>query len=107
MGFFRKKKQDNEPLPIKYIDHLLMEEFSSSQTEYLLKLADHLKEYKPLIGNTGQLDVDDANKTIAFLSGVIYALGGRVLRINETSFMFATEHCYEDRQIINFLENIM
>lgn len=55
-------------------------------------LAENLKNYRPVIINLEDLPVDEARQIIDFLSGAIYALGGRVRRITSGIFLFASSN---------------
>lgn len=107
MGFFKKNKGAEPITKIDFYENILFEEVKNASTEYLTKLAEHLMKKFPLIGNFESLEVDEANKAISFLSGVIYALGGKVMMVNNYSFMFATLEAYQDKNIIELLEQII
>ena len=55
------------------------------------KLADVLKNRKPVIINLGNIDGESAHKIFDFLSGVIYALNGSVSKVSNNIFVFAPE----------------
>lgn len=107
MALFKKNKKDTETPNINYFDEVKFEYIENSSNEYLVALADHLLKHFPLIANFENLDVDEANKAISFLSGVIYALGGKVIMVKNQVFMFATTEAYENKEIINLLEDLL
>ena len=45
----------------------------------------------PLILNFEALHIDRANKAIAFMSGVVYAISGHIVEINETTYLFGNK----------------
>ncbi|MGI6285411.1 cell division protein SepF [Neomoorella humiferrea] len=51
-------------------------------------LAEHLKNYRPLIVNVEAMPVDEARRIVDFLSGATYALGGMVRRVTSGIFLF-------------------
>lgn len=53
------------------------------------RVADDLKNKKPVVVNLETLDHDSARRCIDFLSGTIYALNGTVEKIAEAVFLFA------------------
>jgi cell division inhibitor SepF len=53
------------------------------------KIADDLKQKKPVVVNLEVLDHESARRCIDFLSGTIYALNGSVEKIAESVFLFA------------------
>jgi cell division inhibitor SepF len=52
-------------------------------------MVDSLLESKPLIINLEKLEREKARKIFDFLSGAIYAIGGRVQKVSENIFVFA------------------
>jgi cell division inhibitor SepF len=112
MGLFsvnkKKKNQDKDEDKIVLMsDQILFEKLSSDDDKYLISLADQMINGHPLILNFDALDIDQANKVIAFLSGVIYAIGGEILNVQEKVFMFANQHVYDDGSMEDFLKEIV
>ncbi len=111
MGLFSRftkvKKNQIEETPVHKSDQIVFEKLESDDDRYLTKLADQLISGLPLILNFDGLDIDQANKAIAFFSGVIYALKGEILNIQEKVFLFATHDVYEDGSVEEFLKEIV
>ncbi|QWB95283.1 cell division protein SepF [Mycoplasmatota bacterium] len=61
----------------------------------------------PLILNFEPLDIDQANKVVAFFSGVVYAITGEIVHIQEKVFLFANKDVYKDGTIEEFLKEIV
>ena len=53
------------------------------------------------------LDIDQANKAIAFFSGVVYAIEGEIVNVQEKVFMFASKDVYNDGSMEDFLKEIV
>lgn len=110
MGLFsvgkKKKKEDNEEKALKS-DQIVFESLTQDDDPYLIGLANQLREGKPLILNFEPLDIDQANKVIAFLSGVVYAIEGEIVNVREKVFMFAASDVYEDGSMEDFLKEIV
>ncbi len=111
MGLFsvgkKKKKQESTEEKIPTSETIVFEKLSSDEDAYLIKLAEQLMQGKPLILSFDTLDIDQANKVIAFLSGVVYAISGEVVSIREKVFMFADQHVYDDGSMEDFLKEIV
>ena len=109
MGIF-KKKQNKDVIEEKVVstyDKIIFEKLSTDDDHYLTNLADQMIDGSPLILNFDMLDVDQANKVIAFFSGVVYALTGEIVHIQEKVFLFANKDVYKDGTIEGFLKEIV
>lgn len=84
-------------------DRIIFEDLTNSDDDYLVNLANELINGNPLVINFENLDVDDANKVTAFLSGVIYAVGGKVERIRLRVFLFARTQEFKDGTLKDFI----
>ena len=103
MGLFsRKKEVVNVNLTA---DNILMEQMTNDDDQKITSLAKQLMDGTPLILNFDQLHVDRANKVIAFLSGVVYAVNGHIVEINETTYLFGNESLYVDGSVEQWLRN--
>ena len=106
MGLFRKKQkeviQEREPSSNLIQFHKLDHAFD----ENLIELADILKKDIPVVINFENLEIDDINKCIAFLSGVTYAIDGEVIPIQEKILLFANHQALEDGTVKTFLKEL-
>ncbi len=111
MGLFsvNKKKKDKviEEKVIQKSEQIVFEKLSSDDDTYLTGLADLLMKGQPLILNFDALDIDQANKAVAFFSGIVYALSGEIVNVKEKVFMFATKDVYDDGTMEDFLKEIV
>ena len=110
MGLFSKNRKKNKEDIVEKVptsERIVFEKLASDDDKYLIKLADEMLQGNPLILSFDALDIDQANKVIAFLSGVVYAIKGEILNINEKVFMFADQHVYADGTIEDFLKEIV
>lgn len=112
MGLFSFGKKKEEK-PVKELqkkplaDQIVFEKLVSDDDQYLTGLAEKLLDGQPLILNFEPLDIDQANKVIAFFSGVVFALKGDIVHVQEKVFMFANQGVYEDGSIEDFLKEIV
>lgn len=111
MGLFsvnkKKKEKVIEEKVIQKSDQIVFEKLSSDDDVYLTGLADLLMKGQPLILNFETLDIDQANKSVAFFSGIVYALSGEIVNIQDKVFMFATKDVYDDGSMEDFLKEIV
>ena len=116
MGLFGKKKDDlkeYEDFASKSktptgpaADRIVMEQLIDEEAK-LLDLANQLKDGHPLIVDFGKIKTDAAlNKSLAFLSGVAYALDGKIVTLNETIFVFARKTDFIDGTLQEFIDQI-
>lgn len=106
----KKKKTDTTPFEEKKVltsEKIIFEKLTSDEDIYLTNLADKLIEGLPLILNFEPLDIDQANKSIAFLSGVVYAVGGEIAHVKEKVFLFGNQDVLKDGSISEFLKEIV
>jgi cell division inhibitor SepF len=112
MGLFSKGKKKNikqskDVETLTMADQIVFEKLTSDQDEYLIGIAKKLLDGKPLILNFEPLDIDQANKVISFFSGVVFAISGEIVHVQEKVFMFASKHVYEDGSMDEFLREIV
>lgn len=109
MGLFSKKKKADQKVEpeLSTYDRLIFEELESDDDHYLIGLVDKMIKGSPLILNFDSLNIDQANKVIAFLSGVVYVIKGEIVHIQEKVFLFANQDVYKDGTIEEFLKEIV
>lgn len=112
MALFKRRKKKNQK-QLKFdskestYDLIIFEKLESDQDSYLTNLADQMMNGHPLILNFEPLDIDQANKVIAFFSGVVYAIKGEIVLIQERVFMFANKDVYQDGSMDQFIKDIV
>lgn len=104
-SFLRKKKVEEKK--IETVSLINFEQLESVEDSLLTKLATDIINGKPLVVNLEELDVDSANKAIAFLSGVIYAIEGYIYNIKEKVFMFGNSEVYEDGTVRKLIDDLI
>lgn len=101
MGLFSKKKKI-EIVPTS--DLLIMEQLKNDDDKHITELAKKMMDGVPLILNFEGLHIDRANKVIAFITGVVYAVSGHIVEINETTYLFGNQDLYNDGSIEDWLK---
>lgn len=110
MGLFSKSKTnkvEQEVIKKKMSDSIVFEELKSDENLYLTSLADKMMDGQPLILSFNLLDIDQANKVIAFLSGVVYAIKGEIIDIKEKIYLFGRKDVFNDGSMEDFLKQIV
>ena len=103
MGLFSKKKQTN-PV-VQTAEKLILEQIKNDDDVYITGLATSMMEGSPLILNFDGLHIDRANKVISFITGVVFAIKGEILEINETTYLFGNSEVYKDGSIEEWLKS--
>lgn len=112
MGLFRRsKKKTKQDAPSEEVlpksDQIAFERIETDADEHLNELAEDVMNGTPLIINFDPLSIDQANKVIAFLSGVCFAIDGVIVHVREKIFMFAAADVYEDGSMEVFLKDFV
>ncbi len=108
MGLFKKKnKEETVEETLSTYDRIVFEKLENDDDKYFMQLADQMIEGAPLIINFEPLDIDQANKALAFFSGVVYAIKGEILHIQDKVFLFANKDVYKDGSMEGFLKEIV
>ena len=113
MGLFSKKKdkeQDNK----KYNQKALMTSFDLMEyfivkdrsNEELFKLCDTILSGKPVLAKFDKVSVSDCNYILAFMSGVVYATDGQVVKVSERLYLFARKEEFQDGSLKEYVEDI-
>jgi hypothetical protein len=103
MGLFHKEENDTNYVEAR--NRIIMEQLADDDTR-ASKLVDLLKNGNPLVLNFKKLDIMACNKLLAFFAGATYAIGGKTIKINETSYLFARLEDFQDGSLNEFLESI-
>lgn len=106
MAIFAKKKKQVNQETVEAMSKAHFEDIIDSADANVKVLADYLIVDRPVILNCEKLGVSDANKVIAFLSGITYALLGKVIPINRQVYLFASKKCFDDSSIDEFIKTI-
>ncbi|HBT59477.1 MAG TPA: hypothetical protein DEA45_01480 [Acholeplasmataceae bacterium] len=112
MGFFSKsKEQTTRELPnyqkesiTNSFERIIFEHITTDEDEYIMTLAQELLSGNPLVLNFEEQSPDSANKIMAFLSGVIFAVEGQIVQISQKVFLFAREQDFKDGTLKQFID---
>ncbi len=73
--------------------------------ENAAEIADHLRERRAVVMNIEKVNAEVARRLIDFLSGVAYALDGKIQRIPGGTFVIAPSNVQITGEIVDELEN--
>ena len=82
----------------------LIEFVKITSSEQAVGLADQLLDQIPLVVNFEELGVGESNQMIAFLSGVVYSIGGTNLQLRAKVFLFTADDNLSDGTIMEFFQ---
>ena len=86
---FSKKEHKSAPAPApayeKARTRLML--MSPSDFDEAAEIADNLKDRRAVLMNVEKTDSETARRLIDFLSGVVYALGGKIMRISAQAYV--------------------
>lgn len=113
MGLFRrkpriekldhKKRSQNSMTSFDKIVYMVIKD---SSKETLFDISDKLLSSIPVLANFENIDIDSANDMLAFLSGVIYAKDGRLLKIQSKLFLLAIKEEFDDGSLYEYYEDL-
>ncbi|MDD4823871.1 MAG: cell division protein SepF [Acholeplasmataceae bacterium] len=111
MALFSKLKKEDVKLPnyqsqpiLTAFERIIFEEANNDEDKYIVDLATELVNGNPLVINFEHLPAEQANKIVAFLSGVIFAADGRIEQINKKIFLFARNQEFKDGTLQRFID---
>ncbi len=73
--------------------------------ETAAEIADHLRERRPVLMNLEQTQKDTARRLIDFLSGVAYALDGKIRKVAANTYILTPYNVDVMGDLINEMEN--
>lgn len=111
MGLFRKKNREVMPtgeghsLLTAYDRMKFYAVDEAFDDGAMFELADSVRNNRPIIVNFAKAPVEIVNYALAFLSGVVYALDGKVIKTQEKVFLFASGSDYADGSLTQYVED--
>lgn len=116
MGLFGKSKKNNEyngyqsskgrnvPKFTSFDNmvYVIVRDISDDQT---IEICDLILGGKPVLANFSKIPPSMVNEMLAFISGVVYATGGRIEKIEAKSFLFARKEEYLDGSLEQYIED--
>ncbi len=99
----REKKAERAALvrDLQSVDKILFAELEKGDD--VVKHAAEIRDGNPVVMNFKKLNIDEANKALAFLAGFLYALKGETVNIHEGVYLFALKEEFKDGSLHAFV----
>ena len=108
MGLFKKKDSSNKRRSTSLLtsfDRLEYAVVSDSDDEELFRISDIILSGKAVLANFDRIDYKRANEMLSFLSGVVYALEGEVIKLDNKLFLFGSKEEFADGSLHQYVED--
>ena len=105
---FGKKKRTEAKIGTAF-ESLLFYSMDPSRNidEQAFELADCITAHRAVICNFEKIEsIDDVNRVVAFLSGVVYATDGETHRLGKETFLFGSEVAFEDGTLHQYTKEV-
>ncbi|MGI6782140.1 MAG: cell division protein SepF [Acholeplasmataceae bacterium] len=104
----KKKEQLSEDIFVPETKSIVsFIQLENSTDETLTKIGEDIKKGIPHILNFELLEIDEANKAMAFLSGVVFAIEGEIYVFRSGNhYMFADNKVYQDGTMEELIREI-
>ncbi len=102
MGLFSKKETENSTY-VSSKDRIVFEALEDNDM-VAKSLVLKMKNGNPLVLNFGKLDLTAANKLLGFFTGATVALEGKLVKINQTTYLFARREEFDDGTLNDFIQ---
>ncbi len=120
MGLFNRKKKDfqfssynqksllgkDAPKMTSFdkIDYILIRDSSDDE---LFKVCDKILDGRPVLVKFEKLDIQSANKMLSFMSGVVYATYGKIIKVESQLFLMARKEEFEDGSLYQYVDDLV
>jgi len=98
-------KRNNKVVNIHTTTQLQVVLVKAERYDNSTEIADHLKERRTVVLNLETTNKDVARRVLDFLSGVAYAIGGRIQRVANNTFIITPYNVDLKGDLIDELEN--
>ena len=59
----------------------------------------------PVLAQFDKVSLDEANRMLSFISGVVYATDGRIMKLDSRLFLMARKEEFEDGSLYQYYED--
>lgn len=77
---------------------------NGTEQEELLKICDTIISGIAVLASFDKVTTEDANYMLSFISGVVYAMGGEIFKIDNKLFLFGSKEAYDDGSLRQYVE---
>ncbi len=100
-----KTKKIDGNIGLTAYDRLIIYDVPDSSDETLYYMSDKILSGTPILANFSNVDVNQINLMLSFLSGVVYAKQGRTRKFRKFLFLFGGKEEFEDGSLDKFYED--
>lgn len=86
-------------------DKIKYESVKDNSDETLFNLCDLILEGYPVLAQFDKITLDEANRMLSFISGVVYATDGRIMKLDSRLFLMARKEEFEDGSLFQYYED--
>ncbi len=116
MGLFKKKSdkykissydqnQVKNQSRMTAFDKIKYESIKDSTDETLFNICDMILDGFPVLAQFDKVSLDEANRMLSFISGVVYATDGRIMKLDSRLFLMARKEEFEDGSLYQYYED--
>lgn len=113
MGLFKKKKEtyqfstynQSNQAKVTSFDRLKVVTITNNKDETLFDLCDLVLDGFPVLANFDKIETQDANKMLSFISGVVYATDGKIIKFQPKLFLMGIKEVFEDGSLYQYYED--
>lgn len=113
MGLFKRKEKTekidtkkNNRYTLTAFDKIEYMVIKNASDEQAIEISDKIMSGSPVLANFENINRDEANMMLAFISGVLYALDGKILKIQSRMFLLARKEEFEDGTLYQYYEDL-
>lgn len=78
---------------------------ANSSQEQLMEMCDIILGGKAILANFDQINSEEANFMLSFISGVVYATQGEIFKLDNKLFLFGRKEEFEDGSLHQYVED--
>ncbi len=116
MGLFKKKSekykissydqnQVKNQSRMTAFDKIKYESVKDNSDETLFNLCDLILDGYPVLAQFDKISLEEANRMLSFISGVVYATDGRIMKLDARLFLMARKEEFEDGSLFQYYED--
>ena len=119
MGLFKRKNKNYQFSPynqktnnrkdapiITSFDKINYVVINQSSDDQLFDVCDRILSGHPVLVKFETIDINDANKMLSFVSGVVYATEGKIIKIESRLFLMGRKEEFEDGSLYQYYEDL-
>jgi len=103
--YSNKSKSPKKSGLLTSFDRLQYFTVANSSQEQLMEMCDIILGGKAILANFDQINSEEANYMLSFISGVVYATQGEIFKLDNKLFLFGRKEEFEDGSLHQYVED--